>query len=118
MTALRQEALQIVNDIPENLLSEFVQNLREIKSKLEKNFSGKKSEVDPSRAAAIKALEDWRDSHKDFFDSKPELDPKKAAAFKALEEWRERNRKYLTEYSTDWERERELAMEEKYGRID
>lgn len=118
MTALRQEALQIVNDIPENLLSELVKNLREFKSKLTENFSGKKSEVDPIRAASIKALKDWRDSHKDFFETEPELDPKKAAAYAAIAEWRERNRKYLTGYTTDWEKERELAMEEKYGRID
>ena len=116
MTALRQEALQIVNDIPENLLSELVQNLREFKSKLEKNFSRKKSEIDPSRAAAIKALEDWRDSHKDFFESKPELDPKKVAAMKAIAEWQECNRDLLNS-GIDWEKERELALEEKYGRF-
>lgn len=114
MTALRQEALQIVNDIPENLLSELVQNLREFKLKLTKNFSGKKSEVEPNRAAAIKALKDWRDSHKDFFESKPELDPKKVAAMEAIAEWQERNRDFLNS-GIDWEKERELAMEEKYG---
>lgn len=65
MTALRQEALQIVNAIPDNLLAAFVQYL--------KNFK-------PDKKISIDDLE---------------VDPKKAAAFAAMEELRVRNRKYL-----------------------
>lgn len=65
MQALRQEALQIVNEIPDNLLASFVQYL--------KNFK-------PDKKNSIDDLE---------------VDPKKAAAFAAMEELRVRNRKYL-----------------------
>ncbi len=111
---LRQEALQIINEIPENSLSEFVQNLREIKSKLEKNFSGKKSEVDPSRAAAFAKLTEWRDRNKDRLNSDFEVDPKKSAAMAAIAAWQERNRDFLNS-GVDWDKERAAALEEKYG---
>ncbi|MBR5913107.1 MAG: hypothetical protein IKZ58_01910 [Selenomonadaceae bacterium] len=84
MLALRQEALQIVNDIPDNLLAAFVQYL--------KNFK-------PDKKISIDDLN---------------VDPKKAAAMKAIAEWQERNRTIL-ESGIDWDKEFELAMEEKYG---
>ena len=81
MTALRQEALQIVNDMPDNLLAAFVKYI--------KNFQPDIS-IDGS-----------------------EIDSKKAA-MKAIEEWQGRNRAIL-ESGIDWDKEIELAVEEKYG---
>ena len=114
MTALRQEALQIVNDIPENLLSELVKNLREFKSKLTENFSDKKAAVAPDRAAALAKLVEWRERNKDRLNSVCEVAPKKSAAMASIAEWQERNKDFLNS-GIDWEKERELAMEEKYG---
>ncbi len=112
---LRQEAFQILNEIPENSLSELVQNLRDFKSKLEKNFPGKKSEIDPNRAAAFAKLAEWRDRRKELLTS--EIDPKKAKAYAAIAEWQKRNRDFLNS-GIDWEKEYAEALEEKYGRID
>ena len=66
MTALRQEALQMVNDMPEYLLEALLQNL--------KNFKNRQF---------------------DEQDNEKTVDPKKAAAFAAMEELRVRNRKYF-----------------------
>ncbi len=88
MTALRQEALQIVNDTPDDLLAALVQNL--------KNFKYEKID---SRNRGMTA---------------DGLDPKKVAAVKAIKEWQERNRDIL-ESGIDWDKEFEIAMEEKYG---
>lgn len=65
MTALREEALQIVNAVPDNLLVAFVKYL--------KNFK-------PAEKNSLGGLE---------------LDPKKAAAFAEMEELRILNRKYF-----------------------
>lgn len=88
MTALRQEALQIVNNMPDYLMKALVENLKHFKFRqidsFEKDLVGK------------------------------EIDPKKAEAFASMEEWRYRNRAIL-ESDVDWEKETEAAMEEKYG---
>lgn len=65
MLALRQEAIDIVNNVPDDLLASFVRYLKNFKS-------NKKISIDEL-----------------------EVDPKKAAAFAAMEELRVRNRKYL-----------------------
>ena len=88
MSALREEALKIVNEMPEDLLSALLQNLQTFKYE----------KID-SRNRAPTA---------DGFD------PKKLAAFKAMEDWRKRN-KAILDSITDWDKEREMAMEEKYG---
>ena len=79
MQALRQEALQIVNDVPDNLLAALVENLKHFKS-----------------------------------ENKYEIYARKAAAMKSIKEWQERNRAIL-ESGIDWDKEIELAVEEKYG---
>ena len=88
MTALREEALKIVNELPDYLMDALVYNLKYFKSR---QFD----ELDNEKI------------------NNGELDQKKAAAFAAMEEWIECNRKVLSEI--DSEKERELAMEEKYG---
>ena len=87
MTALRQEALQIVNDMPEYLLRALVDNLQHFKERQVNSLEIEK--IDSG-----------------------EVDPKKASAFAAMEEWIYRNREILSKI--DPEREREIAMEEKY----
>lgn len=89
MTALREEALQIVNEMPDYLLQALVDNLQSFKKR---QFNM----IDNEKVA------------------KGELDPKKAAAFAALEEWRVRNRKY-SKSIVDWEKEFLEAIDEKYG---
>ena len=89
MTALREEALQIVNDMPEYLLQALVENLQSFKKRQFNELDNKKI-------------------------NKGEIDPKKAAAFAALEEWRVRNRKY-SKLVVDWEKEFLEAIDEKYG---
>ena len=88
MTALREEALQIVNAVPDDLLASLVQNLRTFK--YEKIDSRNRGATDDG------------------------LDPKKVAAIKAIKEWQVRN-KAILESGIDWDKELELAMEEKYG---
>lgn len=86
---LREEALQIVNDTPEYLLQALVDNLQSFKKRQFNELDNKKI-------------------------NKGEIDPKKAAAFAALEEWRVRNRKY-SKLVVDWEKEFLEAIDEKYG---
>ena len=85
---LREEALQIVNDMPEYLLKALLYN-----------------------------LEDFKDRQFDVIDNEKvtngEYDIKKVAAFAAMEELRYHNRDILSKI--DPEEERETAMEEKYG---
>lgn len=88
MVNLREEALQIVNDMPDYLLKALVDNLKHFKFRqidsMKKDLNGN------------------------------EIDPKKAAAFAAMEEWRYRNGA-ISESDIDLDKERGLAMEEKYG---
>ncbi|MBQ9486228.1 MAG: hypothetical protein IJU91_00280 [Selenomonadaceae bacterium] len=88
MTALRQVVVQMINDMPEHLLPAVIQILKDFK---ERQFDEKD----------IEKLNNGM------------LDPKKAAAFAAMEEWVYHNRDVLSKI--DPEKERELAMEEKYG---
>ncbi|MBQ6976902.1 MAG: hypothetical protein IJQ16_10195 [Selenomonadaceae bacterium] len=89
MTALREEALQIVNETPEYLLQALVDNLQSFKKRQFNELDNEK----------IK---------------KGEINPKKAA-FAALEEWRVRNRKY-SKLVVDWEKEFLEAIDEKFGK--
>ena len=88
MTALRAEALQIVNEMPDDLLASLVQNLRTFKYE---KFDSRNRKVTADG-----------------------LDPKKVAAVKAIKEWQDRNRAVL-DSNIDWDKEFESAMEEKYG---
>lgn len=99
MLTLRQEALQIVNEIPDNLLAECVSYLRNFKTKFEKKSGVTEEEFQK------------------FLHSGAGIDPKKAAAFAALEKWKEDNKNFLTS-DIDWERERWEALNEKYGPLD
>lgn len=87
MTALRQEALQIVNDTPDDLLAALVQNLKDFKYE----------KID-SRNRGVTA---------------DGLDPKKVAALAAIKEWQQQHLETLK--SINAEEARDLAMEEKYG---
>lgn len=88
MTSLRQEALQIVNDVPDDLLAALVQNL---KTFTESQFYDKDIEKLKNET----------------------IDPKKAAAFAVMEELRVRNRKYFK--GVDLEKAFLEAIDEKFG---
>ncbi len=104
MLTLREEALQIVNEVPENLLAEFVQNLRDLKNKFAVKTEQKNSPtMDEIRNYLISNIS--------------EVDPKKASAFAEIEQWQEKNKDFLNSV-TDWEQERWEAMNEKYGTFD
>ncbi len=104
MLALRQEALQLVNELPESLLAEVVQNLRDLKNKF----------ADKNKIVKKKSAADYTFEEKiAFLNEHLEDDPKKAAAFARLEEWRQKNRDILK--SINAEQERCEAMNEKYG---
>lgn len=97
MTALRQEALQIVNAVPENLLVEFVSYLRKFQTKPKPNFTEKEFQT--------------------FLNSGEGINPKKAAAFARLEELRKSNTVHFPA-GTDWKKEIEEAHNEKYFSAD
>ena len=106
MLTLRQEAMQIVNDIPDNSLVELVKNLKAFKFRVTNNNVIEEKENTPT-------MEEMRR----FINSDTtHLDPKKVAAFASLEKWRKQNRGFL--HSIDPKKERAAAMEEKYGPID
>ena len=106
MLTLRQEAMQIVNDIPDNFLVELVKNLKNFQFRATNNNVIEEKENTPT-------MEEMRR----FINSDTtHLDPKKAAAFASLEKWRKQNRGFL--HSIDPKKERAAAMEEKYGPID
>lgn len=85
---LRQEAIDIVNNIPDDLLAALVQNLKTFKYE----------KID-SRNRGITA---------------DGVDPKKAAALAAIKEWQQKNM-HILKSGIDWDKERDAAMEEKYG---
>ena len=109
MNALRQEALEIVNDIPENFLLELVENLRGLKNKFaeKNNFIEEKSADDYTFEEKVAYLE-----------SLPgiEVDPKVNSALSQIADWQKRNKEILS-LGIDWEKERAKAMEEKYGSV-
>ena len=88
MTALRQEALQMVNDMPDYLLEALLQFMKKLKFK----------EVDQAE-----------DTVKDkvFF-------TKRAQAIADIKEWQKLNEDLLKS-DIDWDKEIEMALEEKYG---
>lgn len=95
MTALRQEALQIVNAVPENLLAVLVETLRKFQIETSHNFT--------------------EEELKEIFNS--DAEPKKAAAMADIEEWQKRNKDILNS-AIDWDKELEDALNEKYGFIE
>ena len=109
MLTLRQEAMQIVNDIPDDLLAEFVKHLNNFKFRvIEKNKH-------PKEIASSHRFSE--EEFQKFLHSGSGINPKKAAAFAALEKWKEENKDFLTS-DIDWEQERWEAMNEKYGPLD
>ncbi|MBQ7515538.1 MAG: hypothetical protein IJS96_04590 [Schwartzia sp.] len=108
MTALRQEALQLVNAIPEPGLEPLVQYIRNY----QKQYLDEQTE--PIRSQ-ITGFTD--DELKEFVYGDGMIDPKKEAAFMALEAWRKRNKANIP---ADFDAERELmeALDEKYGPVD
>ncbi len=109
MTALRQEALQILNNVPENVLAEIVSYLRNFQTETpvqnEPETEIKPEDDDPITEEEFQA----------FLHSNGGIDPKKAAAFARLEEWRKNNTVHYPA-GTDWKKEFEEAIceSEKY----
>ena len=106
MLTLRQEAVKIVNEIPGECLSEIVTYLHGIKLKKEQEPAPKYEKSDISE-----------EEFQRFLHSNGGVDPKKAAAFARLEEWRKKNTVHLPA-NTDWKKEIEEAVCEKYGIVD
>ena len=102
MTALRQEALQMVNDMPENLLAALIETIQNFKIQNETP-----TEDEKKYPFTKEELQEILDS---------DIDPKKAAALKGIEEWQERNKEILNS-GIDWDKELEEALNEKYGVI-
>lgn len=105
MLTLRQQALQIVNEVPENLLSDFVTYLYNFRLKFAEKIEPTKTLV----AGHTFTEEDWQN----FLNSDSGIDPQKAAAFSRLEDWRKQNANFLI--SIDPKKEIAAALEEKYG---
>lgn len=116
MSALRQEAIQIVNDIPEDLLSALIDNLRDFKISQKNALTkivGEKKIVE--KIALVNNKNEITDEEFErFLHSNGGVDPKKAAAFARLEEWRKKNTVHLPA-DTDWKKEYEEALDEKYA---
>ena len=104
MTALRQEALQMVNDMPENLLAALVETIQNFKIQNETPVENEAEKKYPFTREELQAVLD------------SDVDPKKAAALKGIEEWQERNKDILNS-GIDWDKELEEALNEKYGII-
>ena len=81
MTALRQEAISMVNSLPEEYLSSLIQSIKDF---MEKNLHKKKT-ISPNLPFT---QEEW-DA---FLNSGEGLDPKKAAAFQRLQKLVENNK--------------------------
>ena len=106
MLTLRQEAIKIVNEIPNECLSEIVTYLRDVKLKKEQEPAPKYEKSDITE-----------EEFQRFLHSGSGINPKKAAAFARLEEWRKKNTVHLPA-NTDWKKEVEDAICEKYGMVD
>lgn len=102
MSALRQEAIAIVNSLPEQYLSMFVQNIKDFV----KNITPKPKTMHPDLPFT---QEEW-----EAFVAHQELDQEKVMAFNNME-------KFLNEHpivvdeNFDYEQERWEAINEKYG---
>ena len=103
MLTLRQEAIKIVNEIPNECLSEIVTYLRDVKLKKEQEPAPKYEKSDITE-----------EEFQRFLHSGSGINPKKAAAFARLEEWRKKNTVHLPA-NTDWKKEYEEALDEKYA---
>lgn len=106
MTALRQEAIQMVNDMPENLIATLVEFMHKLQYE-----TPVQNEPEPEIENPI-----TEEEFQAFLHSGEGIDPKKAAALKGIEEWQERNRAFLNS-GIDWDKELEEALNEKYGII-
>ena len=106
MLALRQEAIELLNELPENLLAEVVQNLRDLKNKFAEKTNSQKKFVEGHSFTE----KEWQK----FLNSGSGTDPKKAAAFSRLEKLR-KNNSVLFSPDTDWKKEIAEAACEKYG---
>ena len=104
MSALRQEAIAIVNNLPEQYLAMFVQNIKDFV----KNLTPKQKTMHPDLPFT---QEEW-----DAFMARQELDHEKVTAFNNME-------KFLNEHpinvdeNFDYNQERWEAINEKYGSI-
>ena len=102
MTALRQEAMQILNNVPENVLADFITHMQNFKIPNETPVQNEpETEIKPEKENPI-TEEDFQA----FLHSGEGIDPKKAAALKAIEEWQEKNKEFLnSEIECDMELE-------------
>lgn len=96
MTALREEALQIVKEVPDDFLVALIENLLKFKNEVVEK---------PKHNFTKEELQEIINS--------PD-DPKKAAAWAAIEEWQKRNKDILNS-GIDWDKELMEAIDEKYG---
>ena len=103
MLTLRQEAIKIVNEIPSECLSEIVSYLREVKLK-------KEQEPDPEYEKSDITEEEFQR----FLHSGRGINPKKAAALARLQKLVENNKVHMPA-NTDWKKEYEEALDEKYA---
>ena len=104
MSALRQEAIAIVNNLPEQYLATFVQNIKDFV----KNLNPKKKTMHPDLPFT---QEEW-----DAFVARQELDPKKVMAFDNMERFLSEHPINVNE-TFDYNQERWEAISEKYGSI-
>lgn len=99
MTALRQEAFQILNNVPENVLAEIVSYLRNFQTETSVQAEPEPKKKYPFTKEELQAILD------------SDVDPKKAAALKGIEEWQERNREFLNSEIDDDKKFEEAEIE-------
>ena len=111
MLSLRQEALQFVNNVPDNLLSALVEHLNNFK------LPSTNTDIETKTKTVSKNTFTDEEIRNLAYATNIEVDPKKEKAFKELEEWRIQNR-HLLDPNTDYKQVWLEAIDEKYGFTD
>ena len=133
MSALHQEAISILNTLPEQYVSLLINQMKEYAQEAAESDEEKKErsrethgniiEIYKKRRAAERAKADEEKSRCsmpvtqeqwDAFMARQEIDQKKAAAFERLQKLVEKNRGLYDEYF-DYDQARWEALNEKYG---
>ena len=105
MTALRQEAMQMVNDMPENLMAALVEFMHKLQNENEMPVQAE-PEIKPEDDNPI-----TEEEFQAFLHFGEGIDPKKAAALKWIEEWQERNKEFLNSKIDDDKKFEEAKIE-------
>ena len=105
MTALRQEAMQILNNVPENVLAEIVTYLRNFQTETPVQDEPE-TEIAPEDDDPI-----TEEEFQAFLHSNGGIDPKKAAAFERLEKWKKDNAEFLNSEIDDDKKFEEAEIE-------